>query len=125
MTLKLLFTVNAVVGALFGLGFFLVPASVLAPYGITADAVATVLGRLLGAAYLGYAAVSWLMRDAPDSPARRAIVLAFVISYAAGLVAAVLGQLGGAVNALGWSTVAIFALYTLGYGYFQFMKPSG
>ena len=49
MTLKLLFTLNAVLGALFGLGFFLVPGPVLANYGVTADAVATNLARPLSA----------------------------------------------------------------------------
>jgi hypothetical protein len=47
------------------------------------------------------------------------------VGFAVGLVATVLGQLSGAVNALGWSTVVIYALFTLGYGYFQFMKPGG
>jgi len=125
MTLKLLFTLTAVVGAVFGLGFFLLPGSVLALYGVAADAAPVNLARLLGAAYLGYAALSWLVRDAPDSPARRGIVLALFIAFAVGLVASVLGQLAGAVNALGWSTVVIFALFTVGFGYFQFMKPGG
>jgi len=125
MTLKLLFTLTAVVGAVFGLGFLLLPASVLALYGVADDPALLYLARLLGASYLGYAALSWLVRDAPASPAGRGIVLAFFIAFAVGLVASVVGQLSGAVNALGWSTVAIFALFTLGYAYYQFMQPGG
>jgi len=125
MTLKLLFTLTAVVGAVFGLGFLLLPASVLALYGVADDPALLNLARLLGAFYLGYAGLSWLVRDAPASPAGRGIVLAFFIAFAVGLVASVVGQLSGAVNALGWSTVAIFALFTLGYAYYQFMQPGG
>jgi hypothetical protein len=36
---------------------------------------------------------------------------------------AVLGQVSGVVNALGWLTVAVYLFYALGYGYFQFVKP--
>jgi hypothetical protein len=39
-----------------------------------------------------------------------------------GLAAALTGQLTGAVNALGWSTVLIHLLFTLGSGYFLFVK---
>lgn len=47
----------------------------------------------------------------------------FVYS-AVGLVVALYSQLAGMVNALGWSTVVLFLLFALGFGYFQFMKPS-
>jgi hypothetical protein len=40
------------------------------------------------------------------------------------LAAALTDQLTGAVNALGWSTVLIYLLFTLGSGYFLFVKGS-
>jgi len=40
-----------------------------------------------------------------------------------GFVVALINQLSGLVNALGWSTVALYLLFALGYGYFQFKKP--
>ena len=46
-------------------------------------------------------------------------------AHARGIVVeAELGQLGGVVNTMGWSTVAIYLLLALGFAYFQFMKPS-
>jgi len=125
MTLKLLFTLTAVGGALFGLGFLLLPGPVLALYGVADDPALLNLARPLGASYLGSAVLAWLVRDAPAGPTRRGIVLAFFITFALGLVASVVTQLSGAENALGWSTVAIFALLTLGFAYFQFMRSGG
>jgi len=39
------------------------------------------------------------------------------------LVIALVGQLSGLFNALGWSTVAIYLLLGVGYGYFH-ARPS-
>ncbi len=124
MKLGTLFVVTAIVTGLFGIGFVLAPAQVLAPYGVEAGAELEYLGRTFGAALILVAVLTWSARNAPDSPARRAIVLSIFVGDAIGLVVTLMGQLEGMVNALGWSTVAIYALFTLAYGYFQFLaKP--
>ena len=63
-------------------------------------------------------------RNAEASQARKAIVLALSIGYGIGFIVALIGQLGGVVNTLGWLTVAIYLLLALGFGYFQFTKSS-
>jgi hypothetical protein len=45
----------------------------------------------------------------------------FVVS-GVGFVIALLAQLDGVVNSLGWTTVAIYLLLALGFGYFRFIK---
>jgi hypothetical protein len=50
--------------------------------------------------------------------------LALFIADGVGFVLALVGQLGNVVNALGWLTVAIYLLLALGFGYFQFVKPT-
>ena len=52
------------------------------------------------------------------------MLLAYFLGIAIGFVVALLGQLSGMMNPLGWSTVAIYLLLALGYGDFQFVKPS-
>jgi len=47
------------------------------------------------------------------------------IGSLAGLGVALSAQLSRAVNALGWSTVAIYLFLLLGYGYFQLLRPAG
>ncbi len=124
MKLSILFTINAIVAFVFGLTFVLVPETSISLYDITLSPGGVIITRLLGAAFLGYSVLTWSARNAGESEARQAIVLTLVISDTIGFIVALLGQLSGVVNALGWSTVAIYLLLALGFGYFQFMKPS-
>lgn len=124
MKLTTLFTVYAVVSAIFGLAFVFVPEASLAVYGITLSPGGIPTVRLFGAALLEFALLSWFARKSGDSEARRSIILALFVGEAFGFVVALFGQLSGVVNALGWSTVAVYLLFALGFGYFQFMRPS-
>ena len=124
MKLGNLFAVNAVIAGLFGLSFVFAPARVLAQYGLTVDAGFGLVAQLFGAALIGYAILTWQVRKTADSDARRAIVLALFISDGVAFVLALMAQLKGLVNSLGWSTVAIYLLLALGFAYFHFAKPS-
>ena len=124
MKLSTMFIIYAAISAIFGLAFVFVPETSLALYGITLSPGGILIARLFGAALLEFALLSWLARNAGDSEARKAIILAVFIGEAVGFIVVVLGQLSGEVNALGWSTVAVYLLLALGFGYFQFMKPS-
>ena len=124
MKLGNLFVVNAVIAGLFGLGFIFAPAKVLAQYGLTVDAGFSLVAQLFGAALIGYAILTWTARNAGDSNARQAMVLALFVSDAVAFVLSLMAQLKGAVNSLGWSTVAIYLLLAIGFAYFQFAKPS-
>ena len=124
MILKNLFTINAIVAILFGLGFAIMPDTVSSWYGVKLSAAGLIVAQYLGAAYIGYALLTWLARNKEQSDARRAIVLAFLVHFAVGLVVSLIGQFSGELNALGWLNVVIFAFFTLGYGYFQFINTS-
>jgi len=124
MKLSTMFIIYAVVSAIFGLTFVFVPETALALYGITLSPGGITIARLFGVALLEFAMLSWFVRDAGDSEARKAIILAIFFGEAVGFIVALFGQLSGVVNALGWSTVAIYLLLALGFGYFQFIKPS-
>jgi hypothetical protein len=124
MKLSTLFTINAIVAFLFGLTFVLVPGTAISFYGITLSLGGIIVAQLYGASLLGYAVLTWSARNAGESEARNAIVLAMFLSETIGFIVALLGQLSGAVNGLGWSTVLLYLVLALGFGYFQFMKPS-
>ena len=126
MKLSALMIVNAIVAAVFGLGFIFAPGQVAAFYNPEVGspevgAVLKIVAQLFGAALLAFAVLTWVARNAPDSEARRAILLALFVGESVGFVIALIGQLGGEVNALGWSTVAIYLLLAVGFGYFRFV----
>jgi hypothetical protein len=117
-------TINAIVAAVFGIAFVFVPDQAVSLYDVESSAILKYTGQLLGAAFVAFAVLTWSARNASDSTARRAIVLAFFIGNSAGFIVALIGQLNDVVGALGWSSVAIYLLLALGYAYFQFTKPA-
>jgi len=114
----------AVVSAAFGLGFVLMPGQLLPIYGVEAEAALRLIGQFFGAALLSLAILAWLARNLSDSEAQRAIVLALFVGETLGFIMALIGQLNGILNALGWSVVVVYLFFTLGLAYFQFSKPA-
>jgi hypothetical protein len=124
MKLKILFIITAIVAVVFGVAFAIIPTQVYSLYGIESSAGLNYMGQLFGAALIGYGLIAWLARKAADSDSRKAIILAFFIANGIGFVIALIGQLNAILGPLGWLTVAIYLLITIGFGYFQFSKPS-
>ncbi len=124
MKLKVLFIITAIVAIVFGVAFTIIPAKVYSLYGIESTAGLDYMAQLFGAALIGIGLIAWLARNATDSVARSAIILSFFIADGIGFVIALIGQLNEILGPLGWLTVAIYFLLSLGFGYFQFSKPS-
>ena len=120
MNLKTVFVVNAVVALVFGLAFVLVPGPLTALYGADLTAAGLFTGRLLGAAFIVFGVLTWLVRDAGASSERRAILLSFFVGDVIGFVASLLAMFDGVFNSLGWSTVAIYLILALAFGYYLF-----
>jgi uncharacterized membrane protein len=116
--------VYAVVSAAFGLGFVLMPGQLLPIYGVDPDSALRLIGQFFGAALLSLAILAWLVRNLSDSETRRAIVLALFVGETIGFIMALIGQLNGILNVLGWSVVVVYLVFTLGLAYFQFSKSA-
>ena len=124
MKLKTLFIINFVVCLVFGIGFVFLPEQVISLYGN--DAVTgqfKFIGQLFGSSLLTFGVISWLARNSTESNARDAILLSFFLGDFVGFIISLINQISGVVNALNWSTVAIYLLLSLGFGYFYFKKP--
>jgi hypothetical protein len=124
MKLSSFLVLNAVIALVYGIGAVLVPGTVLTMYGMTPNPGMLLIGQFFGVALIGIGLVTWLARNVVDSAAQRAIILGLLISDVVGVIVALLGTLSGVMNAVGWSSVLIYLVLTLGYAYFQFMKPS-
>lgn len=124
MNFKSFMFVYALVSILFGLGFVLAPGFVLSIYGVETGLAFRYIGQLFGAALVSLAVLAWSLGRAPASETRRGGVLALLVGEVLGLVLAVIGQLAGALNVLGWSVVAVYLLLAAGLAYFYFIKPA-
>jgi len=114
--------IYAVVSAVFGLGFVLMPGQLLPIYGVEPNAALKLVGQFLGAVLVSLALLTWLVRNLSASETRQAIVLALLVGETIGLILSLIGQLNGIFNALGWSVVVVYLFFTLGLAYFQFSK---
>ena len=125
MKLSQLMSIKAVITLVFGIGFVLVPKAVMALYGVTLDPAGAMMTQFFGAAFLLLSIVLWFARNAPYSEVTlQALLLAVVIGDAIGFIVALLAQLSGVANALGWLNVVLYLLLTLGFGYFRFIKKA-
>ena len=122
MNLKTVFTANAIVALVFGLLFLVIPGTGASIYGVELSSAGLLVMRLWGATIFGYSVLTWLARNAEESEARKAIVTSLFISWGIGFVVALIFQFQEVVNVYGWVNVAIYLLFTLGFGYFQFVK---
>ena len=124
MTLRVFFTILAVLSFLFGIGFVLAPAQVLVNYGIETSPALALLGRLFGGALLTLGVILWFARDFRDEAAVRAVLLGALLGDVVNLVVATMGTLSGVSNPLGWSTVLIYLYGAVGAGYFLAARAS-
>ena len=126
MNLNTVFTINVLVAGLFGLGFMIAPEAMLAPYGVSAEnaAASASMGRFFGAANFGYGILYWFMRSAPSSIAKTAVAKASCLGFLVGAGVSLSEQLSGTYGPLGWSTVALYAVFAAAYGHFGFGKAA-
>lgn len=118
MKLNTLFIITGILGLFFGLLTVLVPGGFSEFYGGALTNAGKFDTQLQGAAYLGFAFLLFFALKAKEAAARKAIVIGSLVHFVIGIIISLKWQLAGAVNAWGWSTVAIFALLALGYLYF-------
>jgi hypothetical protein len=125
MRLNTLLLVAGLLALVFGLGFLLVPGALLPVYGIDPAPATMLMSRFFGAALVNLGLAVYLLREVREPSTQRGLVLAGVGGSVAGPAVAVMGQLGGLVNVMGWSTVAIYGLLLLGYASCLRTQPSG
>jgi hypothetical protein len=117
MRLRRLFILNSAIAIGYALAFFVATGPLLAVYGIEPNPEGTFMARWFGVGLLAMGLTTWLARDAADSPAGRAIVLALAISYGVGVLVAVWGTLFGPFNQLGWIAVGFNLLLGAAFAY--------
>jgi len=122
MSVRTYFAIFAILSLLFGIGFVLAPGSVLANYGITTTPAVAVMSRLFGGTLFALAIIQWMARDL-DASTIRAVIIGLGVADAINCIVAIAATTAGTINALGWSTVLIYLVGTLGAGYFV-MNPS-
>ena len=113
---------KAIVSLAFGIAFGVILAAVMSFYGVMLDPGGILMTRFLAACLIGIGLICWFTRGG-DSNTLKSITLSLCVADTIGFIVALVGQLSGNMNALGWIIVAIWLLLALGLGYFRFLKP--
>jgi uncharacterized membrane protein YfcA len=116
--------ISALVAALFGMGFVLVPGFMFLIYGV-ASSPASLLGfRLFGSALIAIAVLTWLLKDSTNWEAIRALLLSVAVGNVIGFLLVLFATINGTLSAMGWTAVLIYLLLLIGEGYFLSRGPA-
>jgi len=120
--LSWLLTFNAIAAALFGIPAVLLPGSLYSIYGLNSTAGAQLVMQFFGSTLIAEAVITLGLRNIAPGDTRQTLTLALFVEAVIGLVTSLIAELGGVMNPLGWTLVALPAIFTLGYGYFRFVR---
>lgn len=123
MNLRIFLIISAVLALGYGIGLILMPAFMDSMYGFGTSPSELLLSRFFGVELLVLGVISWQERDYTLENASP-LILGSLIGDAIAAIFAILGTLNGVMNSMGWLVFALYFFLTLGFAYFQFMKPS-
>lgn len=123
MSFKNLMIIKALVCLVFGILLLAIPDKLLSIFGATLGDGGMFTAREYGSALFGNLFLCWFARNAADSDARRAIILALFVYDLIAFVMTTLTVISGVLNLLGWSIAVIYLFFTIGFGYFL-VKPT-
>lgn len=118
MELKHWMVIKSVICIVLALLLLLIPETFLSLYGSDLNESGVFMSRLFGQALALIGIVLWLARNVAEPSTRRAFVVAVLIGDLIGAVVSLIGVLAGVTNALGWTTVVLYLVLALGFGYF-------
>jgi len=123
MSFKNLMIIKALVCLAFGTLLLAVPDKLLSIFGATLGDGGMFTAREYGASLFGNLFLCWFAKNAGESDARRAIILALFAYDLIAFVMTAITVVSGVLNPLGWSIVVIYLFFTLGFGYFLVKPP--
>jgi hypothetical protein len=101
----------------------LLPATFGGWFGMELEPAGVLMARFFGALMAGIALVCYFTSGAPASALRKNMILSLFVTDTLGFVLALIGQIQGLFNALGWILAALWLVLALFLGYFYFLKP--
>jgi hypothetical protein len=113
-----LLTIAGAISLAFGLSFFFAPIWTMNIYGASTGPVGYMMARYFGTALILIGLAYLMMRRLQEPSATRGLALGSALGALAGLKVSLFAVRNGLVSALGWSTVVIYGLLFLGFGWF-------
>ena len=119
MNSKLVLTTTAVLIGIFGVGWLIVPDAMGNYWRIVPGDNLNYMGHRYAAFMLGLVVALWLARNAPNTQARRALMIGALVALALTTAISLYGAL--ALNA--WPAVVVEFVLVMGFVWVLFIKP--
>ena len=120
MSQKVFFTAVAIIYLVLGVGNVVAPAAFLSGFGVTLNASADLLARVIGSAAVGFALINWGCRDAGPSRLFTLVLYGNLVEKVVQVVLILYALNAGIFNSTGWVMLTLQALIGLGFAYFAF-----
>lgn len=121
--MKTLININIVVALLFGLGFVIIPGTLLDLYEVSLSDQGITVARLYGSAILTYAVLLWYAGRSDDPEYMMGASRTLFTYWLLGTIFLLIAQLDGQMDALfGWATIGLHAIMLLWYGNYILLK---
>ena len=124
MNFKNLMIIKAIVSLTFGILLLAIPDILFSIFGAALGAAGMYTAREYSAALFGNMLLCWFAKDAAESDARKAIIIALFVYDLIGFIVTTITVIVGILNPLGWLIVFVYLFFTLGFGYYLFKPPS-
>jgi len=122
MKIKHLMIIKAIICIGFGIPMLLIPSKLMSLYGLTLDVNGIVMARLYGGALIGTFFLTWFSKNDPGSITLIAAILYLFVYDCINFIVTLVATIIGIMSTFGYSAVAIYLFFTIGYAYFQFFK---
>src|SRR5215469_943627 len=118
---KLVLTATSILIGIFGAGWLIVPDAMCKYWSMVPGDNLNYMGHRYAAFMLGLVVAMWLARSAPNTQARRALMVGAFVALALTTVISVYGAIALALNA--WPAVIVESVLVLGFVWVLFIKP--
>lgn len=123
MKFRTFLLINSVVAIPTGIACALLPAQLLANYGVLLSPMGLVIYQFWGVTIFGLGLITWFARKSTETGVQKGLALSLFVIYVLSCAVAIKGQFAGA-NSFGWTTVGLFFLLASSFGYLRFIKLS-
>jgi hypothetical protein len=123
MNFKNLMVIKALVCLAFGILLLAIPDRLLSIFGASLSAGGMFTAREYGASLFGNLFLCWFAKNAAESDARRAIILALFVYDLIGFIVTGITVISEVLNPMGWLIAFVYLFFTLGFGYFLVRPP--
>lgn len=123
MSFKNLMVIKALVCLAFGILLLAIPNKLLSIFGATLSDGGMFTAREYASSLFGNLFLCWFAKNAVESDARRAIILALFVYDLIAFIMTTITVISDVLNPLAWSIVFVYLFFTLGFGYFLITPP--